>query len=123
MTDDDKAPTTDTASLPETPELKVVQDQAAPQPTQTLRKGDLLDEVAAATGLPRNKVKPMVEATLATMGQALSDGKELTLQPFGKLKIQRVKDMANGQALTVKIRRSTQSIEETDPLAEDEKGG
>ena len=82
-------------------------------PDTEVRKRELIDRVAQRSGMKKRDVKPMVEAMLSVMGQALSDGEELNLQPFGKLRVARRKDLANGQVLTVKLRRSGPSIQQT----------
>ncbi|SFP10783.1 HU family DNA-binding protein [Tranquillimonas alkanivorans] len=91
--------------------------------TGEVRKKDLLDRVAAQAGVKRQDAKPVVEATLAVLGQALSDGEELQLQPLGKVMVNREKTRENGQVIHVKVRRSTQSINATTPLAQSDRDG
>ena len=81
-----------------------------------LRKPALIDLVVAQSGIKKKDAKPVVEATLAVLGQALSEGKSLNLQPFGKLKITRSKDLANGQMLVARVRRSSQALNDTEGL-------
>jgi nucleoid DNA-binding protein len=81
-----------------------------------IKKPTLIDLVVAQSGVKKKDAKPVVEAVLAVLGQALSDGKELNLQPLGKVKITRTKDTPNGQVLTARVRRSTQSIAGTEGL-------
>ncbi|MEP4198249.1 MAG: HU family DNA-binding protein [Aliishimia sp.] len=78
------------------------------EPTVTapvLRKKELLDAVAEKSGQKRKDVKPVVEAMLAVMGEAIAQDQELNLPPFGKLKIQRVKETGNGRITIAKLRQ------------------
>ena len=70
---------------------------------QALKLKDLVDRVAKASGAKKNGLKEIVEAVLAEMGQALGEGKELNLPPFGKAKVNRQK----GDVLVVKLKRGT----------------
>ena len=70
--------------------------------SQALKLKDLVERVAKASGAKKNGLKEIVEAVLAEMGQALSEGKELNLPPLGKAKVNRQK----GDLLVVKLKRS-----------------
>jgi len=70
-----------------------------------LKKRELLARVATRSGVKKRDAKLVVEAMLAVMGEALAEGEELNLQPFGKLKINRVKESANGRILNCKLRQ------------------
>jgi len=100
-------------------------DAAEEGPTgpQALRKKELIDRVVALSGMKKKDVKPVVEATLAVLGTALSNEEPLNLQPLGKVVINRKKELANGEVLITRIRRSTQAQAESaetaqQPLAE-----
>lgn len=71
----------------------------------TLRKKDFIDRVVARSGLKKRDAKPLVEAALAELGEAIARGEELNLPPFGKLKVNREKDLANAHVLICKLRR------------------
>ncbi|MBU2982568.1 HU family DNA-binding protein [Lentibacter algarum] len=77
-----------------------------------MRKEQLLDEVAERTGAKRKDVKPVVEAVLEVMGRAIGDGQELNLKPFGKVKIARTKQVANGRVINIRLRQSDMVIKE-----------
>ncbi|SER97896.1 DNA-binding protein HU-alpha [Tranquillimonas rosea] len=79
-----------------------------------LKKKDLIDRVVAASGVKKRDAKPAVEATLAVLGEALSEGRDLNLPPLGKTKINNVKDKANARVLNLRLRRPTRMIHETD---------
>ncbi|TCP61852.1 DNA-binding protein HU-alpha [Rhodovulum bhavnagarense] len=88
-----------------------------------LRKNDLVDMVVETSGMKKKDVKPAVEAMLAVLGQVLSDGRTLSLQPLGKVMVTNKKDKDNGEVLTLRLRRSRQSAEQAadevkTPLAE-----
>ena len=67
---------------------------------------DLIDRVTASSGAKRSVVKPIIEATLHALGQALDTGENLTLPPLGRAKVSRSKELAGGAMLTIKLRRS-----------------
>ena len=48
----------------------------------------------------------VVEAMLAVLGEALADGRTLNLQPLGKVKINRMKQVAKDRVIICKIRQS-----------------
>lgn len=92
-----------------------------------LKKPELIRRVVNASGIKKKTVKPVVEAMLKELGDALTNGETMNLQPFGKVQINRTKDKDNGEVLIVKIRRNQQAVDETvsvdekkgpDPLAE-----
>lgn len=71
-----------------------------------LRKKELFDLVTARSGMKKKDVKPVVEAMLAVLGEALKEHREMHLKPLGKVKIQRAKDLPNGQAIIIKVRQN-----------------
>jgi DNA-binding protein HU-alpha len=80
-----------------------------PQPVVSgpmMRKKELIDLVVERSGIKKKDAKPVVEATLAILGEALADARELNLQPLGKVKVRREKQMPNGRVLVTKIRQS-----------------
>ncbi|MEL7166342.1 MAG: HU family DNA-binding protein [Pseudomonadota bacterium] len=77
------------------------------------RKKELLDAVAAKTGMKRAEVKKVVEATLYEMGAALQDSRDLNLQPFGVVKLQRERKLLEGRVLVTRIRQARDLTSET----------
>ncbi len=71
----------------------------------TLRKKELVDRVVARSGIKKKDAKPTVEAMLAVLGEALGNGEELNLHPFGKMKVTRVIDKPNATVMVTKVRR------------------
>lgn len=83
-----------------------------------MRKKELIDAVVAASGAKKKDAKPVVEAMLKVMGNALRDGRELNLHPFGSVKVRRAKDMVKARVLTTKIRqRKPEAIEAANAAA------
>ena len=73
-----------------------------------MRKSELVDLIVTRSGLKKKDVKPVLEATLAVMGEVLADGREMNLPPFAKLKVQKQK-MVNGSQVTIaKLRRNSE---------------
>lgn len=70
-----------------------------------LKKSDLIDRVVLRSGVKKKDAKPVIEAALAVLGEALTNGEEFNLQPFGKMKINNQKEVANALVYNVRIRR------------------
>lgn len=86
------------------PKAMVVETVTAVVADAPIKKPEFIDRVVAETGMKKKDVKPVVEAMLAVLGRALSDGEELTMPPLGKLMIKRVKEAPNAKILTLKLR-------------------
>lgn len=88
------------AAAPSAPADKAVK-VAGPQ----LKKKELVARVVAALdGKKKGQVKDIVEATLATLGEALQKGESLNLPPFGRARIARATGEGKTSAMTVKLR-------------------
>ena len=99
------------------PKPVVVQAKTPGVSEPALKKSELIAIVTERSGVKKKDAKPVVEAMLAVLGQALSDGRELNLQPFGKAKVNRQKDVQGGKVIIAKIRQSDRVQEPKDPLA------
>ncbi|SPH21078.1 DNA-binding protein HU [Ascidiaceihabitans donghaensis] len=77
-----------------------------------MRKRELIDLVVEKSGIKKKDAKPVIEAMLAVLGEAVSDGRELNLQPFGKVKVRRAKEMPNARVMVTKIRQSINTVPE-----------
>lgn len=86
---------------------------------RTLRKKQFIERVVAESGMKKKDVKPVVEAALKVLGEALTRGEELILPPLGKARVNRQKDLGSGEILIVKLRRrgDAAASEGDDPLA------
>ncbi len=121
VTPEPTAPEPAPKAPPAAPALKVI----AP----TVKKKQLLERVAKATGGNKKQIREVVEATLIALGEALSKGEELNLPPFGKLKVNRQHERSGGEMMTLKLRRGSAKADATkspgkqkaakEPLAED----
>ena len=72
-----------------------------------MRKKELVDLVVERSGIKKKDAKPVVEAMLAVLGEAITDSRELNLHPLGKLKVRRAKQLPNGRVMMAKIRQSS----------------
>lgn len=73
-----------------------------------LRKKELVDAVVARSGIKKKDAKPVVEAMLAELGEALAAGRELILPPLGRTKLNRERVLDDGRVMIVKIRQKNQ---------------
>ena len=84
-----------------------------------LKKKELIDLVVERSGIKKKDAKPTIEAVLAILGETLADGRELNLQPLGKLRINRAEEKSNGRVIICKLRQSLAVKKpENDPLAQ-----
>lgn len=105
-------------------------EQAAPEPTVVtstvpdamspeMKKKELIDAVVARSGIKKKDAKPVVEAMLAVLGEELARGRELNLQPMGKMKINRIKQLSGAKVVMCKLRQNeTLGKPDADPLAD-----
>lgn len=94
----------DTAKAAESAATATEADAVVSEPE--MKKQELLAKVVERSDVKKKFAKPVVEAVLDVLGEALADGRELNLQPFGKLKYNRTKETANARILVTKIRQS-----------------
>jgi DNA-binding protein HU-alpha len=84
-----------------------------------MKKRELIDLVVDRAGVKKKDAKPAIEAALAILGETIASGRELNLQPLGKLRINRVEDKDNGRVIVCKLRQSNSTgPDEKEPLAE-----
>lgn len=84
-----------------------------------LKKRELIDLVVERSGIKKKDAKPVIEAMLAVLGETISSGRELNLQPLGKLRINRATERGNGRVIVCKLRQSlSRPGGPKDPLAE-----
>ena len=70
-----------------------------------IKKPEILDRLVKVSGAKRKDAKLILEATLAVLGDALSEGEELNLPPLGKLKVNRTRQDGAAEVLILKLRR------------------
>ena len=123
-----KVPSAAPAMAPAKPVLRAVgAPLTAPSgdDVPTLRKKELFDRVVKVSGVKKKDAKAVVEATLKVLGDALTAGEELILPPLGKAKINRQKDLGNGEMMVIKLRRRNadggdNGPDDKDTLADDD---
>ena len=77
-------------------------------------KRELIDRVVETSGIKKKAAKPVVEAMLKELGDALSRGETLNLQPFGKAIVKNRKDLENAEIIELRLRRSKQAMRAAD---------
>ncbi len=84
-----------------------------------LKLKDLIDRVVEKSGAKKKDVKPVIDATLAVLGEALAAGEGLFVPPLGRLRVNRTKELATGDVLILKLKRA--GVEKTAPKARQER--
>ncbi len=84
---------------------------APPAPAKTplpveLKKPELIDMVVAKSDIKKKYAKPVVEAMLEVLGETLAKGREMNLQPLGKVKYNRTKETTSARVIVAKVRQS-----------------
>ncbi|MEC7761030.1 MAG: HU family DNA-binding protein [Pseudomonadota bacterium] len=80
-------------------------------------KKDLIDRVIARSGVKPRYVRPVIDALLVELGEMLEEAETLQLQPLGIVKVQRRKDVDDGEVIITKVKRKKDTPEGDDPLA------
>lgn len=86
--------------------------------SRQMRHKELADRVAARTGMKKKDVKPVIQATLAVMGEVLGEQRGLILPPLGRVKLQRAKEVADGRVLVLKLRQKFDQQTPATPAAD-----
>nr|WP_317054954.1 HU family DNA-binding protein [Roseovarius sp. W115] len=73
-----------------------------------MKRKELVEEVSRRAELPKHKVKPVVEAMIAVMGEAVAEGRTMNLQPLGRMVHKRRKETPNADISVVRIRQVKQ---------------
>jgi DNA-binding protein HU-alpha len=99
-------------SIVAVPPISVVPNAAEPaaDAVNILKKPDFIDRVVERSGEKKRHVKPILEAALAVLGEALSNGEELNLQPLGRVKVNRHRVDDDAELLILKLRRNARSL-------------
>jgi len=71
-----------------------------------LRKRELIDTVAERSGVRKKHAKAAIEAMLDMLAAALTEGREINLQPFGRISAKRVRETTGARVVTAQIRQS-----------------
>ncbi len=87
------------------PAVTVVEDKPVVS-GPVLKKPDFIDAVVARSGAKKKDVKPILEAAMALLGEALEEGREVSFPELGKLKVNREKELSGAKVIVCKLRRS-----------------
>jgi len=94
-------------------------DDAAPPLRLQMKKKEFIDLATARSGIRKPDARAAIEATLATLAQALSAGQDLILPPLGRLKVAREKPTRKGRMLMLRLQLD-EGAKAADPLADDD---
>ncbi|WP_022707781.1 MULTISPECIES: hypothetical protein [Paracoccus] len=81
---------------------------ADPHVALVVQKRDFVDRVLAATGAKRGDARPIIEATLAQLGDVLSSGSTLAVPPLGRGRVALERDSRGAEVITLRLRRPAQ---------------
>lgn len=95
------------SAIDATPKPVVVTSSSVLVTDPALKKKELIDTVTERSGIKKKDAKPVIEAMLEVLGETLAEGREMNLQPLGKIKINRTKEVQGGNVLIVKVRQSS----------------
>ncbi|WP_421703897.1 HU family DNA-binding protein [Aliiroseovarius sp.] len=102
--------------------VEAAQSPSTPQgvttPSVALNKRSLVERVAARAGVRKAQARPIVDAMLDELGEALTRKEVLKLQPLGVMRVARMKETDNANVLVCKLRRKKSEKGGGDPLAE-----
>lgn len=88
------------------PEAVVVQESVPVSDLGELKKVELIEMIVERTGVKKRDAKPTIEAALQILGEALAEGRELNLQPLGKIRVNRMKKLSSARVMTCKVRQT-----------------
>jgi len=84
------------------------QDASAAPSLPELKRQELLSKVVERAEVKKKFAKPVLDAVLEVIGEALAEGRDLNLAPLGKLKINRVREQGGARVVIARIRQSTE---------------
>ncbi len=79
---------------------------AAPAASVELKKPELIDLIVSRSDVKKKYAKPVVEAMLEVLAETVAKGREMNLQPFGKVKYNRTKETTSARVVVTKIRQN-----------------
>ncbi|WP_246040449.1 HU family DNA-binding protein [Roseovarius arcticus] len=92
----------DTGKIAKPPRDASMPDDAGDNP---LKKQELIAKVVERSEVAKKHAKPVIEAMLAVLGDALAEGRDLNLQPMGKIKRKRMKETEKARIIVANIRQ------------------
>ncbi|WP_245513783.1 HU family DNA-binding protein [Antarcticimicrobium luteum] len=97
------APDVAPQTAPAEPSLVRISEPGMARPD--LRKQDLIAAVLERCEIKKRDAKPVIEAMLAVLGEALAEGRGLNLAPMGKLRINRIEEKNGRRIVVCKLRQ------------------
>jgi len=94
----------------------VADDKSAP--VNVVRRKELVERIATKSGMKPNLIKSVLDAVLLEIGDALSGGESVRVQPFGQISVNRRKDLPDGEVIICKLRRRNQTTAPTTPATD-----
>ncbi|MEO0484954.1 MAG: HU family DNA-binding protein [Pseudomonadota bacterium] len=94
-----------------TPDTAPVASEEPGEESQELRKKELVARVAEISGLRKGQVRAAIEATLQVLGEGVAEGKQMNLEPLGKLKVTKERDVGTSNMYVCRLRRKKHSGE------------
>lgn len=101
------------------PETVVVQESVPTSTQPELKKVELIDMVVERAGVKKRDAKPAIEAALEILGAALAEGREVNMQPLGKIRVNRMKHLSSARVMTCKVRQTIKDDAAEKPLDDD----
>ncbi len=92
------------------PAAPAAKDAATTAPATELKKSELIAMVVERSGVRKKFAKPAVEAMIEVLGEAIAEGRNLNLQPLGKVLPQRTKETSNARITVARIRQSKSAM-------------
>ena len=108
-----KATKTQAATTPEAHTEHSVPTATSGEAEREVRRGDLIEELTAKTGMRRADVKDFLEATLQTLAQHLEAEDTLQVPPLGRIKVVRNRSTEGGSVVTCKVRMKSDRASST----------
>lgn len=101
-----KAASPRAAKTAKAPAVSVVKDVPTTAGLSELKKRELMDLVVERADVKKKYAKPVIEAMMEVLGEALAQERPLNLQPMGRVLPQRVKDVGKHRVIITRIRQS-----------------
>lgn len=83
-----------------------------------LKKKDFIDRAIEKSGIKKADAKAAIDAALFVLAEALANGDDLILPPFGKVKVTREKAHPKGRILMLRLQLIPTASDGSEPLAE-----
>ncbi|MEM7596817.1 MAG: HU family DNA-binding protein [Pseudomonadota bacterium] len=94
------------------PKVSVVTDAQSTPVGAELKKRELVDLVVQRSDVKKKFAKPVVEALLEVLGEAIAEERALNLQPMGRVMPKRTKDAGKNRVVIARIRQSKERAAE-----------